>query len=598
MKIQRLINNPNAYSLSQLKDYVVQQPDNAYDICNTVGQEELYTILNSQLPTAAPNAVVLRDTQYRGSTLVFVWGTKASGKSSVIGTLLAEKKDSIKVRTDEATPWTAAVRDMFVMEGADSKVVNPMLEDEDVCQSSVLNVSQRHGIFTRRYSLSFVEVLIDDVLKPDSVRNELISSPNEQIHIFCIDPLQDIDQQARQIRDVIDYLDGKRILKTKTNGIYILVTKTDTMYRVPREYRDKAAQSMITLGQRSLWQKVRNICFSKGIYGAMPVVYSIGEVKYQNIITTPSHNSAQNLWHIILNKCQPQKSLLEKVLTFGNGFVTAILFLFLLGFFGKILYQQCVPDVKPPTEQNLPFDITRYVKDAAKNEIAEADIKDATRVYDRLMKELKEEVSISKADGTPLVDTRTAGECCLILADALADRIHEEVKQQTESSDWNDSALRTCRKKCKELLDNEYMSYKKRSQILKDYEILQQYFDGLKSFLNRSSNCMSLEDVRETFSQLALYNKEPFTNDNATRQALNDAKENAINSYANKLHAEAEQLKEKWDDTDFYQIFSMEDLKDQSKQLKQDLDDLNSFISSEGGSAARDLLKSAYELLI
>ncbi len=590
MNLELLVNNPNAYSILAIKQYVMQGKENRDAVETILGRQALENILRCPPLPEVPSFEPAEPGMLADSTIVFVWGGSRSGKTSVIASLLAAVKGNSKLNMKVDGNRNKGLQDMFAMAPDDNvggTIINPESAIGHNCCASIV-VKKRHGIFSRSYPITFFEVPMEGPSGLDRIPKGIIDLPQDQIHIFCIDPSDEnenpafaIDEQSRKIRSIIDYLDSTGVIKNKTNGIYILVTKSDTMYRVPREYRDEAAQTMITMGQPSLWQRVRNICYSKGIYGATPIVYSIGDVRYRSIVKT-DHAPARHLMNVILNKSQAQKSLLERILTFGNGWLTIIVFSFVLGFAGYGLFRLCVPDVLPPTEKNVPFDYREYFMNKVKEDITEGTWESSTAAFDLLLNDINKESRINRADGSPLLSDTLVASCTTTLYEEYATVLHRTVKNEFDSSAWDNTLLRKALNQGDRLLQGDHLKGSIRSKILNDCERLRKYFNEIMAFINRSDNCRSMSDVEAIFSKAGDYNVEPYSNNSKLKQQLSEAKTNAVNSYTNALRQQAQRIKDEWDNTDFYEIFDKGGIKERATELESEVSDLMQFADDHG----------------
>ena len=105
------------------------------------------------------------------------------------------------------------------------------------------------------------------------------------------------------------YLDDNKVLRRGTNGVYILVTKSDNM-PCPPEQRAEFAEQYVKENMISFYESVKSICKDAGVKDFEILPFSVGDVFAQKLCKFKSDNTDN-----VLNK------LISKTPTIKKGFV-------------------------------------------------------------------------------------------------------------------------------------------------------------------------------------------------------------------------------------------------------------------------------------
>lgn len=509
-EIKSLASNPNAFTLGRLS-YLLRTAGASRDDLRRVMPAEQAAAVDAALdictecilPTAdatvAPTDV--ERCRKEDFNLFCLWGRKGAGKTSVVSSLLSTQTELSLCTGSQSERHKRMARLFAPIAGTDGFSLVPRDESLSNIQTTHCVVSHREGLATVRYPISFFEIdRKDDGSYP--IYNRLITQ--EAVHIFCLDCTDDIQAQAREFLDLLDYLKGKSYLEYGS-GLYIMVTKTDTMLRVPREYRAKAAQTLVTAGQRELWLKVINICYELGINDPTPIAYTVGDMALCRVFK-PDPAPARRLWRLpILLKSRPLPSLVHRVLGFGNGWATAVVSSVVLGLIGYSLYVALRPDQPYPDAAIRPVDYQTAVLKSISDDVSGHSFHSASKAYDRLASGLdaahrcrlrvdtaltEHEVALCEAHGFPNVaqqrGDRLLNDSCyrydvLELAAAFSPILQAQVNEEMNRTDWNERI-------------SGYEKYS--SMFSKEQKIyVETYKRDIAPAITRSRSCTTQDDV-------------------------------------------------------------------------------------------------------
>lgn len=609
----RLASNPNIIRLESLQTMAGKSDGSRQSLEYVLGEEMVKTIADAEIPVPLESIGYVDTNKIKKEVnTIFVWGQPKSGKTSFVSSLLASA-DYVKYYGEpELKERSQRMAEMFSETDGGYKVVNTGNSSE--VEVTLAEITQRVGFFNKRYPQVFVEVQMADDSGVSTFVNSYLRNAQEQIHVFCVDCSADIDVQAKKILHVLDYLNRTGRI-ARTNGVYILVTKSDMMYRVPREYREQAAQTLITAGQRELWQMVRNICYDKGIYGATPLVFTIGDVKFQQMVSIDLTAARRVLMTPILQKSQPRLTWFVRMLRMFNGKVTAALFSFLFvlatwGIFSLISIDGSVPEGK-----NLPYDYQKEFLARVDNEIKGKSYSESHNVYEELLKDINHEKNIMTADSVMLLDSSVVYTCDSALMNTFADIVHEAVVNELGGSSWNKVLLSDCKNYCHSMTQSGVLGKDMSYKLKEDYETIYTFFNKVEPiYTKHARECSSLDDIKNVAEEVKSYNIQPYTNNDVTRQGLHNAVGIALKSCASKLKTEASSIareyrvvKNQLDDLyyslDFFSSRKnslekqMDNLEKRARALRARISAFADYANDQGASDANGILSEAKRII-
>lgn len=547
--MRRLIYDPNALHIRSVKEQTAGSDATARTLLQRIVDPELVQAVATysepaEVPSSAFDQNLRRHLDGCG-TVVYLWGIRRSGKTSVVGALLALPEVQIDERKNNASMLARAkaLANNFAPVAAGKYRTLSDTEDSPQTEVTFATLRHREGLTTRRFKVAFVEAGLTDAL-PEGI----LDASTEQLHIFCIDPTADVDVQAQMATDRLKELEAKGFIQYKTVGVYVLVTKVDTMYRVPLGYRVRAAQTMITIRCRSLWQKIRNICYDKGIFGASPLAFSIGEVKFQALASVTADFSRRLLLTPLVQKCRPEPTVLERIMRFGGKRLTTTLALLFVGAMIYGLYSYLRIDTPAPEQGNAPYKFMPDFRVRLSEMAATDEFSSAARQYDSLDDDLTTEHNIrffTSEGEQPLVPADSFLLCRTQLDSTMAAMVDAKVEHEMRSSSWNSALLSDCQRYADRLKNKKYLTLDVRQRLTNHSDHIRTYREILS--LLRNTACRSVGEVEDKIRRADDYDKLPFTNNHDVREGLNSVPTEAVNSCAQKYLAEAESLRREWD---------------------------------------------------
>lgn len=556
-KIHELIYNPNALSSHEVIEILHSDETSYKELVSVLGESIVHGLVTNGHNSCCFDALSDRSRyplDYGQYTQVFVWGLHKSGKTCVIASLMAAMKDdsrkllwmgdaNSKARCEAMINYFKAVNWRF-----------DAIRDEDEHIVARLDVECKVGspLISRHYPLSFIEVDLGCDKDTHSSMVPLqrgMAEGTNQIHLLCFDCSQTQYRKSQQAEAFITLLERLRTMGAlgRSSGLYLLVTKMDTMLHVPNEYRFDAAQTVITAGQKELWQQVVNACYDMEIYDAKPCPYTIGEVVLKDFIKPDLTLAKQLFTNQILLKAEARPTIYERMLHSIGWFGTllvGLVVLIVVGYGGWSVFKVLEDS---PFEHVEPYVFSR---DFLKREavLSSLNYDDAKKLYKDLHWELLVERGIKLADGESLNDVTP--ECSKKLASDFAQHVRLRFEDLYNQSSWSKGAndmKDVCESAGWLLGDSAFIDTNDKEQ-LKKYRTY--YFDlnKIKTLLINSLRCQSWDDVKDVQNKQKKYIIYPYVNDNMLKSDLDRVVVQAYESYAGSLYQKAKQHKSDYDD--------------------------------------------------
>ena len=518
--IRDIVFSPQSYSLSDIKN----------NVGNAIAeQKRLETVFGEELFKRMMDSDCVSDYQKGGgiygidkpSNLVVLWGAPHSGRTSAIFSLLALKGFKILLPTEQAQKVRISrIQNLFKKQ---KEAFLPNLSKGDT--SDIYHAKYKNGILGKSYNISFFKPS-KDYTSPEIL--QMLSSHQEQIHVFCIECRRSVAQQVSKHEEIIKFLEEKGFLQ-QSNAVYVLVTKSDLM-NVPDIYEENAAQTFVTSGMPDFWHKIQEICYEKQIYNLQPVVFSIGNYYLKDYARLDTDYGQIFLEESILPKCQPNRNLLERFLAKGKRRHTTILLLLLFLLIAYGIYHVWNAIVPPPQEDLISFD---YARNFVKREkgLSEADYEKAVAEYRTLREDLNVESSLHYANGRSVLPVRIRQKCDSLLTNDFAKALFNELDTLFKSENWtvDESRLWQLDSLVVELTENRTLTV---TAITNYHQYIQDYFEQIQPLLSRDTTFTSVYEVRDFVSELALWDKPPYNTEEQLNRSLQDVKVNAYSSCA------------------------------------------------------------------
>jgi len=364
-----------------------------------------------------PPSDVVPDAQ-SDRTEVYLWGLKGVGKTSVIGSIIAAEPLCVEGENGRG----AALREALKETGETACLpTEDHTADKRVCDIINVNLTGKWG---RKHPLSLIEVYgqKDGLTIPKQLLN---TTGNDKMHIFCYDCTRKDSVQDGAIMRCLETLERDGSLSHST-GIYLLVTKTDAMLGVPEQYRDQAAQTLITAKHKSLWQILQHTCIRMNMKCTPPIPFSIGHVKLGTLVKI-DHTSARRVINDpLVQKSHACRTWLGRMLYKGNAWITAGTIAIMIGVGGVLTYLSA-NDIPPAPEGAIEaFSFTdHYLHEVSKLKERREGYLKARGTIGTLEHELATEQNIKLLSGGRLLDDDEIADCKGALYDVVADIVSE-----------------------------------------------------------------------------------------------------------------------------------------------------------------------------
>lgn len=542
-RLHELIGNSNYLSSAEVCENL---SDKAYcdDLASVFGAEFVSELKRSQGKTIPLQSMATEwfPKRYEEYTQIYMWGGKGSGKTYLLGSLFAAIMTDCKrcrwYGGVDAANRISVLRQFFLVRGT----VFHRLEDS-YCPFPVYHVDcVPKGLLQRTaYPLTFIEADPQDAVTNPLI-SEQLESDNNKIHLFCFDcsaPQEEQQRQANSFCRLLQQLKGN--LQTSV-GIYVVVTKADTMLQVPAEYRHNAAQTLITAKYWPLWQQVVDACYEMDIYDSTPIPFSVGDVVLKDIVTPDLTDARSLLRYPIFLKSYRRPNLIKKVLWNGGWKRTVVMLTLVLALIGYALYAAYSIVSTPPLTEPQAYDFERDFIGRVEAEFPGNDFLTAKKAYDNLRYELIVENKIRKSDGSKLQDV-TRG-CDSVLTNSFAFVLLARYRDLYGRSDWHDNTdeLTDAGKYVDILCARPVVANTLGGAIADSLQRMKGYHDGLAPLewiINNVDCCTSWDDVEYITNTHVFYLSYPYTNDTYVRELLNGAVERAHYSYSDYLDRQA-----------------------------------------------------------
>lgn len=544
-QLHELISNPNYLSSSEVYDKLSDQ--GYYDELSSIfGSKFVENLKSSQNDIIQLKSIptVLFPKRYDEYTQIYVWGGEKVGKTSLLGSIFAaiEKEcKSTKWIVDSDTNDRISDLQKFF---SNSNTRFCRLKDT-YCQFQMYNVDcVPKGTFQHTsYPLSFIEANTMDITR-NSMLLEQLKSNNSKIHLFCFDCSTSESEQQKQA-----YLFGlllkqlKHYLNTSV-GLYIVITKTDTMQHVPTEFRHNAAQTLITAKYRHLWQQVINACYEMHIYDSTPIPFSIGDVVLKDIIKPNLSDARSLLYYPIFLKSYRKPNFLKKILWSGGWKRTCTTLVIMVCAIFYALYTAFSIIPTPPMVKPQTYKFDKDYIQRVKSDISGHDFNIIKNKFDSLRYELYVENNIYTTEGNKLKDV--SGKCESTLTNNFAKILLDSYKSVYSGSDWysgpdwtNNSSMLSEFGEYVDILCN-YHIIKESLQHGTNVELSQmkEYYDNiadLSYMMDIADRCTDWDDVKYINDNYRTFQSYPYNQDRKIKDFIDNSVDKAHHSYSNFL---------------------------------------------------------------
>ncbi len=526
-----IVFNPQGFTLSEIQEMV-----NSGQLSREEADSLFEADVAAQLIGMRPADTLPSSTQRVGSSeanQLVIWGAAHSGKTTVAGTIMALKGfKPLHAKRQEADPRTVRLQEIFRQQAT----LQSIPTDAEPGMVACYPIRYRAHFWCKRYPIQIVEARLGTPL------SAVVERESEQVHILCIDCTQDLGWQIEQTSNLVSTLEKEGYLD-HTNGIYLMVTKTDQM-QAPADYQENAAQTLVTSGMPALWRKVQNICYAKEIYNAVPIAYNAGHFVLKDVALLRSKDPECVFREAILPKCQPRRNWIGRLLSKGkrwHAVVAALLAVVAVGYLASLAYETIQA---PPTTPLRPFQYTTYFAQEERA-LRTSSYEKGCALYARLTEDLAVEKSLHTQDNAPLLSAEDYARCESMLINDFSDLLTRETDSLFQTEDWSrdENRLRKLQSQMKALMEHENLH---NSNLREDVNYMDEYFDELKPLLYKSEHCESMEDVNDVIEHYEEWVRYPYENDTLVYQRLKRvptaAYESLARSYKNRAKSQVERF--------------------------------------------------------
>lgn len=325
----------NAYSALELQRKVQNMQLKYSDLYQVFSSDQVESLRNfvspSDLPTCPPPNKLCDKT-----TEVYFWGTPSSGKTCALGALLsAANRYGILMKEEGASGfYRDLLCNIFVHDGV---CVLPYGSPDDSVAEMGLSLRDDKDKYHR---LSFIDLagevfrsmyrrlhgIQDDSPIREHTLNKILEylndTRNRKIHYFIV-PYGEVNnvwpddhlKMADYLESTMLYLTEQQIIKKGTNGVYILVSKSDKMPCNPNE-RKAMAEQYIMSALPSFYQNLKAICTKVGVRDFHIIPFTLGEVFAQNLCHFNRDNTDEILNTLIVKTPIRRSGPIQSIIDF------------------------------------------------------------------------------------------------------------------------------------------------------------------------------------------------------------------------------------------------------------------------------------------
>lgn len=470
----------------------------------------------------------------RGRTEVYFWGMEGSGKTSVIGSVVA-----VEPLVSEEVNGVAALNTLRRLSRLFNESGHEVLMNGDVIRDSIdpalvpvvinADIRDRHG---RLHPLALVEMAdaaLDVALLP--------KTDNDKIHILCYDCSRAGKEQDDLFTDLLGRLHSSGILSHSV-GVYLLVTKIDSLHHIPKDYRNEFAQTLITAQHLDLWMCVRNVCFGMKIKDVTPIPYSVGDVTEEGNVVVNLDYARSFIEKPLALKSHTYRSVLGRVLSTGSWWTSALLIIAVCAALGYGIHLTLAQLAPIPDEHIRPFDYVAYFERQEAENVRGGTYYRNRSAYESLCADLKTERFITLSNGKRLLHASEYTKCDETISNDYAELIHGGMAYEFKQSEWNDAMLEKLGREARQLLRRTRVSEGKKKALDEALDILDGYEEA-KDAIRLSHECSSQDDVDYIEECVEYYDSEPYTNNLRLQSDLHKAVDRAYVSLARSVRDEA-----------------------------------------------------------
>lgn len=591
-ELKQLLYSRHQCSISTINGLLEQGNVDQSDLAAVLGgtvTADLLNVSKTQILTLPGGGLYEAPEQ---GNLVVLWGSHASGRSSVIASLLSLKGMTpvLPVNVDDNTRDIQSRIHMMtrIFQNKERYQALPSMESNPV---EIYHARYKKGL--RTYNLSFLEANVNEW----TAVNTILKTNSRQIHLFCIDCRQDIDQQVDKHKLVTKKLIDAGHLQ-QAAGVYVLVTKADLM-NTPEPYLDNAVQTMVTTtGAADFWHMIRNKCKETHIYNEQPIVCSVGDFVMTDYARLDSDYTQQLFDKYIFHKCEHKHWGLVKLLKMGSKKMATVATLCALALltFAAIKFIDILD--KPPTQKLEPFDyVNSFLEKVSKQLSENTDYDAAGEAYKLLRSDLDVEKSILLKDKSHVLSDNEFNRCDKKLCDAFSIILNSRMMSFFNTDYWSQdtTSMYKALPQLNELYSHRInMDINNASHCVEYRDYLLCYRDTVRHIINKMSDCSSVSDV-ETIVPVAkrLMDEYPYSNDTELNEQLRKVPYEAYLSYTQNLKDRVDHVLSHFNNNWWEELFrSSSYTVDDVRKLQEEVDAFYQIVNDDNLSEEYDEILS------
>lgn len=304
----------NTYSTQDLQNSVENGTISWDDLREVFSEEQIQAIRawrgTQDLPRCAPQQQL-----QEGSTEIYFWGTKGTGKTCAMGAVLSTAKRNGKMMARNC-PHRIYMDQLSNLFGGNNKHVICNLP-ESTSKDSIAEMNLRLiDLNDKKHNVTFIDLAGEVVTGIYKYQNNLplldseqttikqvlsyLQNPyNNKIHFFILEygsankfvnELESMGcygvSQSDVLTSIAEFLDNKDGLRKSTVGVYGLVTKSDLIdidfSSTPTE-RPKLAHDYVQNYLAAFWKAINIACKKANVKDVKTISFSIGDVFAKNL---------------------------------------------------------------------------------------------------------------------------------------------------------------------------------------------------------------------------------------------------------------------------------------------------------------------------
>lgn len=329
--LDELKKDRNSYTAKELNDYIGNHVLSEADLRTVFADSnEVEAIRKYKEPKELPDGKAPESLQ-AGSTEVYFWGTPSSGKTCALGAILsaAKKYGILHKKKCQGHNYMDLLCNIFV---SDSICVLPQGTSDGSIQEMVFSLRDNKN---NEHTITFIDLAgevframykKENNIQEDSyVREQALNKTldylrdgtNKKIHFFIVAYGEEHKKwddlyMSDYLETTMEYLNNNKVIRKGTNGVYILVTKSDNMPCKPEE-RAEYADRYIKEEMPAFYNNVKSICKHAGVRDFEVLPFSVGNVFAQKLCHFESDNTDSVLDKLILKSEAPHSGFFGSI---------------------------------------------------------------------------------------------------------------------------------------------------------------------------------------------------------------------------------------------------------------------------------------------